>query len=51
MFFFFPQHREVFFNIIRPWLKVFDIPALTEGFLELINYTNLFRGYVASDSG
>ena len=41
----------VFFNLIKPWLEVFDIPSLIEGFLELIEILNDFRGYITIDSG
>lgn len=29
-----------FFNLIKPWLTVFNIPSLQSGFLELINIMN-----------
>ena len=41
----------ILFNLIKPWLKVFDIPSLREGFLELIEILNDFRGYIPIDSG
>ena len=36
----------VFFNLIRPWLKVFPIPALSLGFSRLIALMNYFQGAV-----
>lgn len=36
----------VFFNLIKPWLKVFPIPHLSLGFSRLITLMNLFRGAV-----
>ncbi len=36
----------VLFNLIRPWLKVFPIPALTLGFSRLIVLMNYFPGAV-----
>lgn len=36
----------VLFNLIRPWLKVFPIPALTLGFSRLIALMNYFHGAV-----
>jgi SRSO17 transposase len=35
-----------FFNRIKPWLKVFPIPALSVGFERLIGLMNLFSGAV-----
>lgn len=35
-----------FFNLIKPWLKVFPIPALSVGFERLIRLMNLFNGAV-----
>lgn len=35
-----------FFNLIKPWLKVFSIPALSVGFERLIGLMNLFSGAV-----
>jgi SRSO17 transposase len=40
-----------FFNLIKPWLTIFNIPNLQFGFLELINIMNQFSGYVAFNSG
>ncbi|BAZ40207.1 transposase [Calothrix sp. NIES-4101] len=39
-----------FFNLIKPWLTVFNIPSLQSGFLKLINIMNQFSGYVAFHS-
>lgn len=36
----------VMFNLIRPWLKVFPIPALSLGFSRLIALMNYFDGAV-----
>ena len=36
----------VFFNLIKPWLKVFSIPELSLGFSNLITIMNLFRGAI-----
>ncbi len=36
----------VFFCLIAPWLKVFQIPILEQGFLHLINIMNEFNAYV-----
>jgi SRSO17 transposase len=36
----------VLFNLIRPWLKVFPIPALSLGFSRLIALMNYFHGAV-----
>jgi SRSO17 transposase len=36
----------VLFNLIRPWLKVFPIPALSVGFSRLIALMNYFHGAV-----
>lgn len=33
----------VFFNLLKPWLKVFPIPQLSFGFLQLIALMNFFR--------
>lgn len=35
-----------FFNLIKPWLKVFSIPALSVGFERLLGLMNLFSGAV-----
>ncbi len=35
-----------FFNLIKPWLKVFPIPHLSIGFERLIGLMNLLRGAV-----
>jgi hypothetical protein len=35
-----------FFNLIKPWLKVFPIPHLSMGFERLIGLMNLLRGAV-----
>jgi hypothetical protein len=35
-----------FFNLIKPWLKVFSIPTLSVGFERLIGLMNLFSGAV-----
>lgn len=37
-------------NRLRPWLKVFSIPALEQGFETLITLMNLFQGAVFSES-
>lgn len=34
----------VFFNLIKPWLVVFDIQCLREGFWFIIEVLNVFRG-------
>ncbi|BDA75701.1 hypothetical protein CAL7716_098670 [Calothrix sp. PCC 7716] len=39
-----------FFNLIKPWLTIFNIPCLQTGFLKLINIMNQFKGYVAFSS-
>ena len=36
----------IFFNLIKPWLKVFSIPQLSLGFSTLITITNLFKGSI-----
>ncbi len=36
----------VFFCLIKPWLKVFQIPLLKHGFLHLINIMNSFNAYI-----
>ena len=36
----------IFFCLINPWLKVFHIPILKQGFLHLINIMNEFNAYV-----
>lgn len=36
----------IFFCLINPWLKVFEIPILKQGFLALINIMNQFNAYV-----
>lgn len=41
----------IFFNLIKPWLAVFDIQCLKEGFLFLIELMNEFRGYIPLHSG
>jgi len=41
----------IFFNLIKPWLAVFDIQCLREGFLFLIEIMNEFRGYIPLHSG
>jgi hypothetical protein len=41
----------IFFNLIKPWLAVFDIPSLRFGFLFLIEIMNEFRGYMPQNSG
>jgi hypothetical protein len=41
----------VFFNLLHPWLDIFNIPALENGFLLLRNMMNQFDGYVRFDSG
>jgi SRSO17 transposase len=41
----------IFFNLIKPWLAVFDIQCLKEGFLFLIEIMNEFRGYIPLHSG
>lgn len=41
----------IFFNLIKPWLAVFDIPSLRKGFLFLIEIMNEFRGYIPLNSG
>lgn len=41
----------IFFNLIKPWLDVFDIQCLKFGFWFLIEILNGFRGYIPIDSG
>jgi SRSO17 transposase len=41
----------IFFNLIKPWLSVFNIQCLKEGFLFLIEIMNEFRGYMPQNSG
>ena len=36
----------IFFHLILPWLQVFHIPALKQGFFHLINQMNQFNAYV-----
>ena len=36
----------IFFHLITPWLKVFQIPILKQGFFHLINIMNKFKAYV-----
>jgi len=36
----------IFFHLILPWLQVFHIPALKQGFFHLINLMNQFDAYV-----
>ncbi|MBD0345400.1 MAG: IS701 family transposase [Coleofasciculus sp. Co-bin14] len=36
----------IFFHLITPWLKVFQIPMLKQGFFHLINIMNKFNAYV-----
>lgn len=41
----------IFFNLINPWLAVFDIQCLRVGFRFLIDILNEFRGYMPINSG
>ncbi len=41
----------IFFNLINPWLAVFDIQCLRFGFRFLIDILNEFRGYMPINSG
>ena len=41
----------IFFNLIKPWLTVFDIKCLRFGFCFLIERLNGFRGYMPVNSG
>lgn len=41
----------IFFNIIKPWLAIFDIQCLRFGFGFLIEILNGFRGYIPINSG
>lgn len=41
----------IFFNLIKPWLAVFDIQCLRVGFWFLIDILNEFRGYMPINSG
>lgn len=41
----------VFFNLIKPWLRIFQLPSLHKGFLQLLEIINQFPGYMAVDSG
>ena len=36
----------IFFNLIKPWLKVFPIPHLSLGFSQLIALMNYFPGAI-----
>lgn len=36
----------IFFHLITPWLNVFQIPMLKQGFFHLINIMNQFNAYV-----
>ena len=36
----------IFFNLIKPWLKVFSIPRLSLGFSQLIALMNRFPGAI-----
>lgn len=36
----------IFFNLIKPWLKVFPIPHLSLGFSRLIAFMNYFPGSI-----
>lgn len=36
----------IFFHLITPWLNVFQIPMLKQGFFHLINIMNKFNAYV-----
>jgi Transposase DDE domain len=37
---------SVYYSLISPWLSVFALPALKEGFLSLITVMNDFQGFV-----
>lgn len=41
----------VFFNLLKPWLDVFHIPLLKNGFISLQNFMNQFHGYITFNSG
>lgn len=41
----------VFFNLLKPWLDVFHIPLLKNGFISLQNFMNQFQGYITFNSG
>jgi SRSO17 transposase len=41
----------VFFNLLQPWLDIFNIPTLENGLLLLRNIMNQFTGYVMFASG
>nr|WP_225912895.1 IS701 family transposase [Nostoc flagelliforme] len=41
----------VFFNLLNPWLDIFNIPLLESGFLSLQNIMNQFQGYMTFNSG
>jgi SRSO17 transposase len=41
----------VFFNLLKPWLDIFNIPLLKSGFLSLQNIMNQFQGYMTFNSG
>lgn len=41
----------VFFNFLKPWLTILNLPSLEDGFLSLLNMMNQFGGYILFDSG
>ena len=41
----------VFFNLINPWLLVFELSSLKFGFMKLLEIMNQFSGYVPVNSG
>lgn len=36
----------IYFCLIKPWLKVFEIPHLSIGFSKLVTIVNKFKGWV-----
>jgi hypothetical protein len=36
----------IFFGLLKPWLSLFEIPALHRGFAKLLNIVNQFPGYL-----
>lgn len=41
----------IFFNLIKPWLLVFELSSLKFGFMKLLEIMNQFSGYVTVNSG
>lgn len=36
----------IFFGLLKPWLRLFEIPALQRGFAKLLNIINQFPGWL-----